>query len=112
MELTTLGNVRCAYHRFIAYRRRDLLQLEFQKNDLGNEMMMLVTRMNSGYSDSDDSESDDSESDDSESDDSDSDDSESDDSESDDSESDDLENDDSESDENNGISKRERTMWI
>ena len=107
MELTTLENVRCVYHRFIAHRRRDLLKLEFQKNDLGNEMMMLVTRMNGGYSDNDDSDSDDSESDDSESDDS-----ESDDSESNDSESNDSKSDDSESDENNGISKKERTMWI
>ena len=37
MELSTLEYVRSTYHRFIAYRRRDLVELKSQTNDLFNE---------------------------------------------------------------------------
>ena len=68
MELTTLENVRCAFHRFISSRRRDVVELEHQMNDLDNEMAMLTEKMEDDDLDSDDSESDEFESDEFESD--------------------------------------------
>ena len=41
MELSTLENVQCAYHRFIASRRRDLQELIQQIFDLQDDLDML-----------------------------------------------------------------------
>ena len=60
MELSTLEYVRSTYHRFIAYRRRDLVELKSQTNDLFNEMAMITERMLTERMEDDDSDSDES----------------------------------------------------
>ena len=99
MELSTLEYVRSTYHRFIAYRRRDLVELKSQTNDLFNEMAMLTERMLTEMMEDDDSDSDESDCDKSDCDEFESDESESGEFESDEFESDEFESDEFESDE-------------
>ena len=99
MELSTLVYVRSTYHRFIASRRRDLVELKSQTNDLFNEMAMLTERMLTERMEDDDSDSDESDCDESDCDESDCDESDCDESESDEYESDEYESDEFESDE-------------
>ena len=99
MELSTLEYVRSTYHRFIAYRRRDLVELKSETNDLFNEMAMLTERMLTEKMEHDDSDSDESDCDESDCDEFDCDDSDCDESESGEFESDEFESDEFESDE-------------
>ena len=99
MELSTLVYVRSTYHSFIASRRRDLVELKSQTNDLFNEMAMLTERMLTERMEDDDSDSDESDCDESDCDESDCDESDCDESESDEYESDEYESDEFEIDE-------------
>ena len=99
MELSTLVYVRSTYYRFIAYRRRDLVELKSQTNDLFNEMAMLTERMLTKRMEDDDSGSDESDCDESDCNESDCDESDCDESDCDESESGEYESDEFKSDE-------------
>ena len=99
IELSTLEYVRSTYHRFIAYRRRDLVELKSQTNDLFNEMAMITERMLTERMEDDDSDSDESDCDESDCDESESGEFESYEFESDEFEGDEFESDELESDE-------------
>ena len=99
MELSTLEGVLCAYHRFIASRRRDLQELIQQIFDLQDDLDMLHNDLMSLKIEVEDSDSDESDYDES-------DEFECDHSESDESESDEIKCDDSESDKIADLSER------